>query len=372
MKIVYLLGSLNRGGTETLMLDFLSFCKNDTRIKPVLIYRKGGVLEPEFMKTKAKLIRLGINNPLFIIAYLLKLRKLLQNEKVQIVHAQQVVDAFFAFFALKGTGIKIVLSFHGYDFNYNYILSKITRFIIKHTAVNVFVSKSQSHYYKEKYCLKDEQVQVVYNGILFDKLNCNNTTTNIRSELNIMADTVLLGMVGSFVAVRDQFTICEFLKLLNEANIDFRFLFVGKESALEPWRMKQCVDFCRDNGLTDKVYFLGQREDVPQILTDLDAFVYATDHDTFGIAVIEAIAAGIPVFVNDWSVMCEITQYGKLATIYTTKNVASLLNQFELFLSDQEGYKKYAKFCAQEVKKLYNIENYVNNLYVLYSLLLVN
>lgn len=53
----------------------------------------------------------------------------------------------------------------------------------------------------------------------------------------------------------------------------------------------------------DKVHFMGPRSDVPELLASWDAFLYSTDHDTFGIAVVEAIAAGLPTFVNDWEVM---------------------------------------------------------------------
>ena len=94
----------------------------------------------------------------------------------------------------------------------------------------------------------------------------------------------------------------------------------------------ECVTYCQQNSLLDKVSFLGSRDDVPTILQQLDAFVYATDHDTFGIGVVEAMAVGIPVFVNDWEVMTEITDNGKFATLYKSKDEKDLLRHFLLFL----------------------------------------
>ena len=56
MKVVYLLGSLNRGGTETLMLDVF---RNAVRcgLDAVCIYRKGGVCEDDLLGTSQTLPR---------------------------------------------------------------------------------------------------------------------------------------------------------------------------------------------------------------------------------------------------------------------------------------------------------------------------
>jgi len=103
-----------------------------------------------------------------------------------------------------------------------------------------------------------------------------------------------------------------------------------------PHLYDDCVNYCKQNGLEYKVLFLGSRTDIPQILDQLDAFVYATDHDTFGIAVVEAMAVGVPVFVNDWEVMKEITVDGKYATLYKTKDEKDLLREFMLFLQNKQ------------------------------------
>ncbi len=362
--IAYLFGSLNRGGTESLMLDVFRNLSNN-RLNAIGVYRKTGVLEPDYMHSGVKMHFLPTNQN--IIQYLLRLRRLLVNNKVNIVHAQQPLDALYAYIACLGTGIKILLTLHGFDFVQTKQSSIILKFILHKTDKNLFVSDYQRKYYIEKYHLKIKNQKLVYNGISFEKLNIELMPQNsLREELKISSNQLLLGTIGNFNEVRDQMTLCRFALELKKSGVDFHLIFVGKRvmSCLE--RYDNCVDFCQLNGLTENVSFLGIRNDVPEILKQLDAFVYATEHDTFGIAVVEAMATGIPVFVNDWDVMSEITATGSYATLYKTRSEKDLVREFMLFLQHNESYTQKALDASNYVRNKFNIDRHIEELKKVY------
>ncbi|MFZ4798872.1 MAG: glycosyltransferase [Bacteroidia bacterium] len=381
MKIAYLLGSLNRGGTETLLLDVFRNAKFN-KLNAIGVYRKTGVLEKEFKESGILMHKLSVGKNK--ISYMLNLRKFLTKNKIDIVHAQQPIDAFYAILATKGKNIKVLLTIHGYDFTEKKLGKFLLRFVIKRTNLNIYVSATQRQYYQEKYNLKIDKQKVIYNGISFNKLDndllpiqsnkssFNSKIDKLHTELQLSNKTFLIGAVGNFNYVRDQMTICRFLKLLNEQKVDFHFVFVGKkiESSLELYN--DCVCFCEENDLMEVVSFLGLRNDVPEILNELDAFIYSTNHDTFGIAVIEAMAVGIPVFVNDWEVMKETTHNGKYANLYKTKDEIDLLRIFMLFMDQKESFQIKAKEGAYFVREKFNIENNIKNLKSLYRTLYKN
>lgn len=363
MKIAYLFGSLNRGGTETLMLDV---CRNLKKkdFDAIGVYRKGGVLENDFIASNVPFHNLVVGkNPL---NYLWKLRKLLIKNKVEIIHAHQPIDAFFAKMALIGTKIKILLTLHGFDNINNQKKDKLLNIILSKTDKNIFVSHYQKEYYIEKYKLEQTKQFVLYNGISFEKITNRKNQSNLRKELGLKSDVFLMAMVGNFNEVRDHFTVCKFLKLLIDTGVNFHFLFIGKKNNHLPSKFEECINFCETNQMLDNVIFTGARNDVPQILSQLDAFVYSTEQDTFGIAVVEALAVGIPVFVNDWAVMKEITDSGKDAIIYKTKDEGDLLDKFMLFLSDKEKYNVIAQKNILKIKDKFSIQNHINNLKFIY------
>jgi len=381
MKIAYLFGSLNRGGTETLLLDVFRNAKAN-KLEALGVYRKSGALEQEFIETEVPMHKLSVGWNTML--YLYRLRKLLIRNRIDIIHAQQPLDALYARISCAGLNKKVILSLHGYDFNDTRLAEVILKIILKRTDINIFVSSHQQQYYLQKYVLKPDKQQVVYNGIAFDKLNFSATHSmtlshtmgkdtlshqinGIREELHISSDTLLLGTVGNFVPGRDQLTLCRFINQLNEQDVKFHVVFVGKRMDQMPHLFDDCVSYCHENGLSEFVSFVGSRTDVPDILSELDAFIYATDHDTFGIAVVEAMAVGVPVFVNDWEVMNEITGNGKFATIYKTKDVADLLQQFTVFLQNKQVYLTKAAEAAKFVREKYSIEKHIERLKEVYS-----
>ena len=376
MKIAYLLGSLNRGGTETLLLDVFRNAVS-TKLDAIGIYRKTGVLEYDFLMSGVKMQCLPTGKNILI--YLVQLRYLLKSNKITIIHAQQPIDAIYGFLASTFLRIKIVLTLHGYDFADSRISLILLKFILKNTNVNIYVSDSQREYYTQKYKLNSIKQQTVYNGIWFDKLHINSTeirgatlrctpnSNNLRSELQISRETMLLVSVGNFNQVRDQLVLCKFAKLCKQNKVDFCLLFVGKRIDSLAYLYDDCLKYCVDNELLEQVLFVGVRNDVPAILNQSDIFLYSTNHDTFGIAVVEAMASGIPVFVNDWEVMTEITENGKLATLYKTKDESDLFRQFSLFLQDKDLYIERTKLASKTVIEKYNIENHIETLKRVYA-----
>jgi len=378
MKIAYLLGSLNRGGTETLLLDVF---RNATanKLDAIAVYRKSGMFEQDFLASGILMTKLPFRKNLF--SYFIRLRKVMITNNITVVHAQQPLDALLAWIAIRGLDIKVLLTLHGYDLQERKLGHLILSFILKRTDTNIYVSNAQREYYQKKYRLDENKQGVVYNGISFDKFDKTKSASThsitsshtkskentLRRELKLTLDTMLFGAVGNFNEVRDQLTICRFLELLKKENIPFHFVFVGKRVDNSAALYDDCVNYCRQNNLLENVSFLGSREDVPDILQQLDAFIYATDHDTFGIGVVEAMAVGVPVFVNDWEVMTEITEAGKYATIYKTKDESDLLRLFLLFLQDKTDFLTKAKEASTFVREKYSIEKHIENLKQVYS-----
>ncbi|MES2588248.1 MAG: glycosyltransferase family 4 protein [Bacteroidota bacterium] len=367
IKVAFLLGSLNRGGTETLALDCFNHVE-DTEFDLIGIHRNKGDLFNDFQQSKVELIQLKPRF-LFDLVYLSKLRKAIKKNKIQIIHSHQFLDALYAKLACIGLSVKHVLTFHGFDFKYSKKAKFLLSLILKKTDLNLYVSNCLKNHYVNKFQLDLTKQKVVPNGIAWDKFE-NSQKSAIRQELEIESDTLLFGSVGNFVSGRNQLVLCKFIALLSNQDLKFKFIFVGSFDGKDKGVYQECIDFCTQNNLNDIVLFLGSRKDVPSILYEIDAFFYASQNDSFGIAVVEAISKAIPVFTNDWESMKEITKNGELAFLYKTDDEEDLFLTWDNYFKNKERFLAKINQNALEVKRKYDIKNHLNELNEIYNSLL--
>lgn len=369
MKVAYYIGHLNRGGLESLMLDV---CKRHAEMpyQMVCVYRYDGNMSEDFEKTGVQLIHVSKDHG--IVQHLWRLRKVLLHEKVDIVHSQSAIGTILLSFALVGTRIKIVTTFHGSLFaKASWWKQKLVYFISRKI---ICVSEFQKSYYEQQLNLpKENKLQVVYNGIDFSKIDDVKKNKGVRG---LEGMGLKLAMVGNFIMGRSQINVVKaILKLKTSGVTDFDFYFVGIKDKNDPERYDQCVRYCKKYQLSN-VHFLGSRNDVPEILNSIDGFVYSTECDTFGIAVIEAIAAGLPIVVNDWPVMTEVCNLGrsystKTIRFFKTDDIDDCAQKIGELLADMRNNQSSLQKDCAEVSKVakdkYSIQNHITTIYKIYT-----
>lgn len=376
MKVAYLLGSLNRGGAETLMLDVYRNA-DKAPFEMMGVHRKGGAYQDAFYSAGPKMVQLAPKR-LGYVRYFMQLRKLLKAEGIDVIHTQYWLDCIYAWIATVGMDVRVVNTFHGF-YSMKGIVGALCRLSIRMADDVCFVSLYEQEWYQAHTKIADSKCHVIYNGIDFEKFEViddrciDNRLTSIeergleRGRRKVESGQIRLCMVGNFMSGRDHATLIDALKVLHQRGIsDFEFYFIGRRSDAEPQIYDECVHVCEENGMKH-VHFLGARSDVPSLLKTMDGFVYSTAHDTFGIAVVEAMAVGLPVVVNDWPVMLEIG--GDATAYFKSKKVEDCAAAIEKLLEELPQRKETAKKNAEVVRDRYSIEAYIQRLNKIYSLI---
>jgi L-malate glycosyltransferase len=361
MRVLYLMGGLHRGGTEMLLLHLLKN-RQVVDLAATLLHRKGGALLEQYNQLDVEVVRLSPRFP-FDPFYLWRFRKKVKNTRPSLIHAMQALDVVYARLATLGLSLPVVYTLHGFhETTDSWVNRALFYWAFRGAKVLTFVSQFQRNWYVEKYGLDRAKTQVVYNGIDWEKFPMRSSFP--ESDKN---KPWKLGSVGNFTSGRDHLFLCRVAAQLKAAEVPFQLELVGKPDPKAFELYQACVDFVWDHGLQEQVRFLGSRADVPKLLEGWDAFVYASVHDTFGIAVVEAMGAGLPVWVNDWEVMREITEEGKLAHLYSTAQVESLLSQLVNFVNGPSEYQEFAHKAAKQVRERYSIARHLIQLNELYS-----
>ena len=363
--VLYLMGALNRGGTEMLLLNcFLH--KASVNLNMSLIHRKDGALKEAYHKS-AKFAKLIKPRFPFDPIYFFNLRKEIKLLKPDIIHAMQALDLVYAALASISLKIPLVITFHGFPSKKQSLYEKLIIKLSFYFANKLlFVSNFQQSWFQKEYNLFGSKLLSLHNGVDFSRFDKKKV-----DAVDSLGGKWKFGSVGNFTSGRNIFFLCELALILHQKGINFSLELVGLQDASQPELYKNCVDFVRLNGLTEKVFFLGSRSDIPELLLSWDAFLYATNHDTFGLALVEAMGVGLPVFVNDWPVMQEITQNGATGYLYETGSINSLFSKLNDFLDNYFLYQQQAIDNIDTVRKTYGIELHLKTLNTLYQQLII-
>lgn len=372
MKVVYILGSLNRGGMESLLLD-VARQHDAAPFDMVVLHRKGGAYYDDYYGCGVDIRQIAFHKGR-LITYILSLSRFFAEKDVDVVHTQMAIDCIYARLALRlgrlfgiiHKPIQLVTTFHGFDMGEKGFNRMRRKWAIRMADKVCFVSQYEREDYERRYDVGNKGY-VIYNGVDFSKVAVK-MERGKESERESESAPIhpRLGMVGSFGSGRSHIVVCKALKELRDRNIKIEFYFAGAKRESEAALYDTCVDYCRQNNLNN-VHFLGNCNDVYGLLQQMDGFVYSTVHDTFGIAVVEAMATGLPTIVNDWVVMKEVTRDGQWATLFKTEDAEDCANKIQDLIEHLSERKVTAKEIAQQVRKVYSIEKHIERLNEIYA-----
>jgi len=355
-NVLHLLGSVTRGGAEFLILDLARLTNQLNDGHYHFAFYGSGALEQSFLEFQ-NCEKIESRHKIQMIS---GLRSLIRRQNIQIIHCHSSMHVIYARLASIGYDVKIVYTVHGFgkSIRSKFLNKMAVRFSEKVLFVSGSVKKRLSKIISKRF---QNKCMVMYNGINTHKINFTKRDRNKSDKMN-------LGMVGNFhTSVRDQFTLCETALILKKKKIPFELYFVGGAAGNETERLERCKAFVNKNSLDSQVHFLGFKDNVPEYLHKWDVFVYSSNHDTFGIAVVEAIMSGIPVLVNDLDVFTEITENGRLATLFKTKDPEDAAEKIVDFYQNPQPYFEKAEKGAKLAREKYSIERHYQNLNQLYS-----
>ena len=367
MKVLYLLDSLNRGGAEALVLDV---CRNARGSDLDLTFAAtgGGALEEDFKTSGVEFVRLQRRLPVdFRIAA--KLRKIVKERQIQIVHTHQAVEAVHAYLACQGTKTKIVLTHHGYIADKKNLFT--LKFLIPRVSMNVVVSRAMLNWYKTENNLEfPDRTQILYNGV--DEKRLKGKKGKLKAELNLPDDVLLFGMIANFYCDprKDQMTICRALPKVFSEIKNAHCVFAGRTESGAEEKLDACIRFCEENQIADRVHFLGARDDVPDILSALDLFVFSSLKEGLPIAVNEAMLAKVPMIVSDIKPLLEASENGKYAEVFRTQNASELAEKTLKLLTDVNLREDLANRAFDYARENFSIEVHLRELEKLYRSIL--
>lgn len=157
----------------------------------------------------------------------------------------------------------------------------------------------------------------------------NGDRRTLRDALGLPGATPLVGLVARYDTWKGHHVFLDAAARIAARRPDVRFAMVGGGANGDPpphvARYRDAVLARRRQlGLEQTVAVLGHRDDVPAVLAGLDVLVCPSDHEPFGMIVLEALAAGTPVVASDSGGPAEILEDGRSGLLFPTGSADAL------------------------------------------------
>lgn len=297
IKILQYTGAMNRGGAETLLMNIY---RNIDRNKFEFHFITHSKYKSDY---DDEIIRLGGK-----VIYLEK--PSLKELKVFSKNFKSIVDEFGPYNAIhshvqlfngivlreaKRNNIKIRVS-HAHlngDYAKSNILRSIyigySKFLINNNSTN----KISCSYESGKYLYNSDKFILLNNAIDINEFKFDNKSNYLKKELNLDEDEKIITHIGTFKEAKNHNFIIDIFKEIRKSNSKYKLVLVGRGELEPKIRYK-----ANELGLSDDIYFLGVREDIPKILQSTDVFFMPSILEGLPVVLVEAQAAGVPCVIS--------------------------------------------------------------------------
>lgn len=180
---------------------------------------------------------------------------------------------------------------------------------------------------------KAHDVYFIKNGVDYKSYKFNpHMRVDYRKQLNIDRDTLVLFHAGRLTQVKNQCKILEILQSLVSHGKKTLLLIAGVGELHD-----ELVAYAAKLGISDKVRFLGMRNDVNHLMQAADAFLLPSFHEGFPVTIVEAQSAGLPCFVSEnLSHEVDITNSVKFVSIESDAEI--WCKEIELFDNEKREH----------------------------------
>jgi len=303
-RIAFLIRSLNPGGAETQLVALAGGLVARGCEVRVVTYYPGGQLAPRLAAAGVELVSLGKRTRWDLLGFGRHLIAELRRFRPHVLHCfletSNVLGALVAPL-LRGTrlvwGVRSSNMDAGrYGLVWRLVLLTERMLVRRPDAI---VSNSQAGMrHRVDLGWPAQRIRVIPNGIDTDRFLLRpDARRDIRQRLGVAEDHVLIGQVARLDPMKDHLTLLQATARLDPSRRDVWLVVVGDGPH---GRQSQLVEAARQLGIAERVLWLGERLDVPDILNALDIHVLASAYgEGFPNAVAEAMATGLPCVVTN-------------------------------------------------------------------------
>lgn len=290
-----------------------------------------------------------------------RLRRLLRDERPELVHANGIKAALVSVLATLGTHIPVVWVKHDLSFD-----RSLARLVARRCRLVVGVSEAATRVFRGR---ARRNVRVVHNALPPIDVDRKAARERVRTLLNADKEAEVVALVGRLYAMKGQHELLELVPALRTRRPNVRVVFAGPEDVPE-----YAADLRRradELGLAEALTFLGPVDDAPSFIAGCDVTAIPSvpaergNTESFSLVAVEAMAAGTPVVAYAEGGLPEVL--GQCAELVPTGDRQQLLNALVRVLENADLRERLTACGRRRAREEFSLDRMIGGLVACYQ-----
>lgn len=369
MKILHLITSLDIGGAQMMLYKLLSRMNRNEFSNRVISLLPEGPVSDKIRRLDVPLKHLNLPHGMVTPKALLCLTKSIYLWKPNIIQTWLYHSDLLGLLVAKGTLIgKIVWNIRCSNMelaNYRLHTTWTMRMcsLLSRFPDAVITNSDTARNFHIKLGYKPRQFEVIPNGFDLKEFHPNNNSRDLQKEIGLPENAVCIGMIARFDPKKDHRTFFQAARIVLNSHPEIRFILCGDQVDETNSNFKLLIE---EAGGSNRIYLLGPRADMPQIMAAMDIVVSSSSFgEGFPNVIGEAMATEVPCVVTDVGDSARIV--GQTGKVVAPKNPDALAKGIiELLKLPAEKRHELGRMARQRIRDHFSLEKIVRDYEKLY------
>jgi glycosyltransferase involved in cell wall biosynthesis len=348
MKILQVCSAREIGGGERHLADLANGLAGHGHEVFAAVIPASPLLTELTAVPKRNILELPMRNALNV-ASAWRLARFIRQHQIEIVHAHVARDYPLAALASRRGGARLVLTRHVL-----FPLNRIHRLTLRRTMRVIAVSEAVAEALRAQEIFVPSKIVLIHNGIDVDRFVMGREAVAVKQQ---GADKKLrVGMTGHLAPIKGQEDLIRAAAIVCEHRRDIEFVIAGADKSRSGENRRHLEKLIDELRLKQEVKLVGWIDDVAKLLPTFDLFVSPSRSEPFGLSIIEAMAAGVPVIATLSEGAREIIDDDQTGRLVPTGDVESLASTILDSLSDDEQCGRLSENAQRAVGECFSLE----------------
>jgi glycosyltransferase involved in cell wall biosynthesis len=367
VRILHLITRLPVGGAERLLVDIARYLPREQFESLVCCIQDRGELAAEVEAAGIPFVCLNrMRSKRFDWRAVGDLAELMRRERIDLVHAHLYHANLYGRLAALRAGVPAIATVHNTYTRTKLHRRLLNRLLARASARVVAVSDDIRRDVLRYDGIPQDKIATIQNGIDVSRVASAMTREAARARLGIPEPSLALGCVARLEEQKGHCYLLDALALLcKEAPavaMQIRLVVAG-DGRLRSELEAQAQSL----GVAGMVSFLGTRRDIADILRALDVYVMPSLWEGLSLALLEAMAAGLPIIASDVGGVSQVLGAAPYGFKVPPGNAAALANAVrQVYEQPREHLSVLGKQASQRVREAFSLEAMIGKLAGIY------